>query len=71
VLYIAFSILHLYSFENTQLTDFVVYFPPILLTVALLSYVTFNCVEKPFIRVRKPSAMQTEEDGRSQPLTTD
>lgn len=71
VLYIAFSILHLYSFENTQLTDFVVYFPAILFTVALLSYITFNCVEKPFIRVRKPSIMQTEGVGRSQPLTTD
>ncbi|WP_342030342.1 acyltransferase family protein [Pseudomonas sp. CFBP 13719] len=71
VLYIAFSILHLYSFEDTQLTDFVVHFPAILLTVALLSYVTFNWVEKPFIRVRKPSIMQTEGVGRSQPLTTD
>lgn len=59
VLYIAFSILPLYSFENTQLTDFVAYFPAILLTVALLSYVTFNWVEKPFIRVRKPSITQT------------
>ena len=71
VLYIAFSILHLYSFENTRLTDFVVYFPAILFTVALFSYVTFNWVEKPFIRVRKPSIMQTEGVGRSQPLTTD
>jgi peptidoglycan/LPS O-acetylase OafA/YrhL len=71
VLYIAFSILHLDSFENTRLTDFVVYFPAILFTVALLSYVTFNWVEKPFIRVRKPSIMQTEGVGRSQPLTTD
>ena len=60
VLYIAFSILHLYSFENTRLNDFVVYFPAILFTVALLSYVTFNWVEKPFIRVREPSIMPTE-----------
>ncbi|MBD8475013.1 acyltransferase [Pseudomonas sp. CFBP 8770] len=71
VLYIAFSILHLYSFENTQLSDFVVYFPSILFIVALLSYVTFICVEKPFIRVRKPNIQQTAEVGRLQPLTTD
>ena len=67
VLYIAFSTLHLFSFENTQLTDFVVCLPGILLAVALVSYVTFYGVEKPFIKVRKPSIQQTAEFGQLQP----
>jgi peptidoglycan/LPS O-acetylase OafA/YrhL len=70
VLYIAFSILHLHSFENTRLADFAVYFPAILLTVAVVSYVTFSWVEKPFIKVRKPSLLQAAAVGRSRPLTT-
>ncbi len=57
VLYVGFSVLHLFSFENTQLASFMVFLPPILLVVSAVSYVTYTFIEKPFIAVRKPGIL--------------
>jgi len=52
ILYILFSVLEVFSFEEGGVLQYSAWLPVVLMLVAVCSIVTFSIIEKPFILVR-------------------
>lgn len=65
ILYLAFTVLGLFSFEGKSLTDFIAFYPLLLGAAALVSIVTYRLLEKPFMVNRSPApAAERETHGQ-------
>ncbi len=53
VLYLAFTIFHIYDFSQQNLLHYIFYFPLIFIFVILCSLITYHFIEKPFLYSKK------------------
>jgi peptidoglycan/LPS O-acetylase OafA/YrhL len=56
LLFVLFSIVKVFAFDQTPLSTYILFLPVILLLISATSVVTFTCIERPFIHKRKAVA---------------